>query len=277
MTHLIAGATGTVGREIVRQLVDAGHPVRALTRDPARALAQGSVPDGAEAVRGDLTDPESLVPHLEDVIGLHLITFGGDDYGPLETGPRLVELAEAAGVHRVTVLSDFYEGGVQEALRASDLAWTFLNPVEFMANVRDHAEEIRAEGVLRASDDRPSAMVHEADIAAVAVTALTEDGHGGRSYLISGPEALTPAEQAEQLSAAVGQKITPVQLTLEETAQRLRAQGHDEEYVAFAVELATNPPEVGGQVQDTVQRVTGRPARTFAQWATEHAKGFNLI
>lgn len=274
MTHLIAGATGTVGREIVRQLVDAGHPVRALTRSPERALAQGSVPDGAEAVRGDLTDPESLVPHLKDVVGLHLITFGGDDFGPLETGPRLVELAEAAGVRRVTVLSDFYEGGVQEALRASDLAWTFLNPVEFMANLRDHAEEIRTEGVLRASDDRASAMVHEADIAAVAVTALTEDGHGGRSYLISGPEALTPAEQAAQLSAAVGREITPVRLTLEETAQRLRAQDHDEEYVAFALELATHPPEVGGQVQDTVERVTGRPARTFAQWATEHAEEF---
>ncbi|GAA1465046.1 NAD(P)H-binding protein [Nocardiopsis exhalans] len=274
MSFLVSGATGTVGSEIVRQLVDAGHRVRALTRDPERATAQGSVPAGAEAVRGDLTDPESLVPHLEGAVGLHLITFGGDGYGPLETGPRLVELAEAAGVRRVTVLSDFYEGGVQEALRASSLAWTFLNPVEFMANVRDHAEEIRTEGVFRVSDDRPSALVHEADIAAVAVTALTEDGYGGQSYLISGPEALTPAEQAEQLSAATGQEVALVRLTLGETAQRLRAQGHDEEYVAFAMELAANPPEVGGQVQDTVERVTGRPARTFARWAAEHAEEF---
>lgn len=274
MSFLVTGATGTVGREIVRQLVGAGHRVRALTRDPERAAARGSVPAGAEAVHGDLTAPESLVPHLEGTVGLHLITFGGDDYGPLETGPRLVELAKAAGVRRVTVLSDFYEGGVQEALRASDLAWTFLKPVAFMANVRDHAGEIRTEGVFRASDDHPSAMVHEADIAAVAVTALTGDGHGGQSYLISGPEALTPAEQARHLSAATGQEVTPVRLTLEETARRLRTQGHDEEYVAFAMELAANPPEVGGQVQDTVERVTGRPARTFAQWAAEHAGEF---
>ena len=274
MSYLVTGATGTVGREIVRQLVDAGHPVRALTRDPARALAQGNVPEGAEAVRGDLTDPESTVPHLKDVVGLHLITFGGDDFGPLETGPRLVELAEAAGVRRVTVLSDFYEGGVQEALRASDLTWTFLNPVEFMANLRDQSEEVRTEGVLRSAGDHPSAMVHEADIAAVAVTALTEEGHGGQTYLISGPQALTPTEQAQQLATATGQEVAPVQLTLEETAQRMRAQGHDEEYVAFAVELAANPPEVGSRVQDTVERVTGRPGRTFAQWAEEHAAEF---
>ena len=274
MTYLVTGATGTVGSEIVRQLVDAGHPVRALTRDPARALAQGNVPEGAEAVRGDLTDPESLLPHLKDTFGLHLITFGGDDFAPLETGPRLVELAEAAGVRRVTVLSDFYDGGVQEALRASDLTWTFLSPVEFMANLRDHSEEVRTEGVLRSAGDHPSAMVHEADIAAVAVTALTEDGHGGQTYLITGPEALTPAGQARQLSTATGHEVTPVQLTLEETAQHMRAQGYDEEYVDFAVMLATNPPEEGSRVQDTVQRVTGRPARTLAQWATEHAAEF---
>ncbi|WP_431867848.1 NAD(P)H-binding protein [Nocardiopsis eucommiae] len=270
MTFLIAGATGTVGREVVRQLVAAGHPVRALTRDPERAR----VPEGAEAVRGDLTDPDSLMPHLTGVEGLHLITFGGDDYAPLETGPRLVELAVDAGVRRVTVLSDFHEGGVQEALRASALAWTFLDPVEFMSNLLSHAEEIRSEGLMRVSRDQPSAMVHEADIASVAVSALTEDGHGGRSYPISGPEALTPAEQAERLSTAIGREVALVRLGPDETARRLRAEGHDEEYVAFALDLAANPPEVGGQVQDTVLRVTGRPGRTLAQWAAEHAEEF---
>ncbi len=272
MTFLIAGATGTVGREIVRQLVAAGHPVRALTRDPERA--RGALPEGAEAVRGDLTDPDSLVPHLRGVEGLHLITFGGDDYAALETGPRLVELAASAGVRRVTVLSDFHEGGVQEALRASTLAWTFLNPVEFMSNLLAYAEEIRAEGLMRVSRDQPSAMVHEADIASVAVSALTEDGHGGRSYPISGPEPLTPAEQAERLSTAIGREVAVVRLSPEETARSLRAGGHDEEYVAFALDLAANPPEVGGQVQDTVRRVTGRPGRSLAQWAAEHAEQF---
>ncbi|MFE9246971.1 NAD(P)H-binding protein [Nocardiopsis sp. NPDC006938] len=272
MTFLIAGATGTVGSEIVRRLAAAGHPVRALTRDARRA--RPGLPEGAEAVQGDLTDPESVAPHLEGVDGLHLITFGGDDHAPLETGPRLVELAREAGVRRVTVLSDFYEGGVQEALRASALTWTFLNPVEFMANLLEHAEEIRAEGVMRVSRDHPSAMVHEADIAAVAVAALTEDGHGGQAYLISGPEALTPEDQAARLSAATGRTVTPVRLDPEENARRLRERGHDEEYVAFALDLAANPPEVGGRVQDTVPRVTGRSGRTLAQWAAEHAAEF---
>lgn len=269
MTFLVAGATGTVGRHVVGQLLDAGHAVRALTRDPGRAR----LPGGARAVRGDLTDPDSLVPHLEGVTGLHLITFGGDDHAPLAAAPRLVALVEAAGVRRVSVLCDFYPGPVEEALAASSLAWTLLHPVEFMANTLDWAEPAR-EGVVRDARTHPSALVHEADIAAVAVAALTEDGHAGRAYPITGPEALTPAERAATLSRVVGREIALVGISPEEEAERLRSAGHDEDYVRFAVELVTRPPEVGTRVLPTVEEVTGRPARDFASWAREHADAF---
>ncbi|MBR8741019.1 NAD(P)H-binding protein [Nocardiopsis sp. MG754419] len=272
MTYLVTGATGTVGRAIVRRLLETGHPVRALTRDVDRA--RPLLPQGVEVVRGDLTAPESLVPHMDGVTGLHLVTFGGDDHAPLETGPRLVELAEAAGVRRVTVLSDFYEGGVQAALRDSRLAWTFLNPVEFMANTTAWAASIRAEGIVREPGPGPSAVVHEADIASVAVTALTQDGHGGHSLLLTGPEALTLRQRVDVLARALDREVTLVVLTPEELVASLRAQGHDEEYVAFAHALAVDPPEVGGRVQDTVERVTGRPARTFAAWVEENAHLF---
>jgi uncharacterized protein YbjT (DUF2867 family) len=270
MTFLVAGATGNVGRHVVGQLLGAGHPVRALTRSPGRAR----LPEGAQVVGGDLTDPDGLAPHLEGVTGLHLITFGGDDHSPLTSAPRLVELAEKAGVRRVSVLCDFYPGPVEEALAASGLAWTLLQPVEFMANTLDWADSVRAEGVVREARTAPSALVHEADIASVAVTALTEDGHGGRAYPLTGPEALTPAQRVAALSHGIGREVGLVRLTLEEEAERLRALGYDEEYVAFGLQLATDPPEVGTRVQDTVERVTGRPARTFAEWVGENADAF---
>ncbi|MES0832384.1 SDR family oxidoreductase [Nocardiopsis tropica] len=270
MTFLVAGATGTVGRHVVDQLLGAGLPVRALTRDPGRAR----LPEGARAVRGDLTDPDSLVPHLEGVVGLHLITFGGDDYAPLDTAPRIVELAERAGVRRVTVLCDFHPGPVEEALAASPLSWTLLHPVEFMANTLDWAGSVAEEGVVREVRTHPSALVHEADIASVAVTALTEDGHGGRAYPLTGPEALTPGERVAVLSRAVGRDIALVRTSPEEEAGRLRALGHDEEYIGFAARLAADPPEVGTRPLPTVEEVTGRPARGFAAWAEEHRDAF---
>ena len=84
MTILVTGATGTVGRRVVEQLLERGEHVRAVTRDPARA----EFPAGVDVVRGDLADPASLESALEGVTGVHLITFGGAYFAPLETGPR---------------------------------------------------------------------------------------------------------------------------------------------------------------------------------------------
>lgn len=266
--YLVAGATGTVGSEIVRQLAEAGHPVRALTRNPQNADFLPHV----EVARGDLTDPESVAPALEGVTGLHLITFGGD--APLETGPQLVELARQAGVRRVSVLSGFYRSGVEDALDASDLPWTWVQPVEFMANALEWVDAFR-EGTVQVWRNLPSSVVHEADIAAVAIAALTEDGHGGRTYVVTGPEALTTEERIGLLAKAANKEIGIEFLTEEQERARLAAEGWDPEYVEFAIMLGTNPPEQGKTVLPTVEQVTGRPARTFAQWAAEHAEKFS--
>ncbi|WP_067823263.1 NAD(P)H-binding protein [Actinomadura kijaniata] len=269
-TFLVTGATGTVGRQIVRELLERGQAVRALTRDPANA----SLPEGVEAVRGDLTDPASLAPALDGVAGLHLITFGGG-YEPLETGPEIVELARGAGVRRVTVLNGGGPTPLQDAVRASDLEWTVVAPVEFMANALDWAESVRAEDTVRAAFvDRHSAMVHEADIGAVAATALTTPGHAGEEYVVTGPQALTVRDQVAAVAAARGREIRLVELSEDEAVARWRAEGHDEETIAWFVETFKNTPPVGWTVVDTVERVTGRPARTFARWAAEHASAF---
>jgi uncharacterized protein YbjT (DUF2867 family) len=273
MTILVTGATGTVGRQIVAQLVERGLPVRALTRNPAAAR----LPAAVEVAYGDLAAPQSLTPALEGVTALHLITVTGDgyaDHASLQTGPEIVELAAKAGVRRVSVLSGWDESSVEEALRAGDLGWTQLLCVEFMANALDWAESIRAEGVVRVFGNHPGAVVHEADIAAVAVAALIEEGHAGRSYSLTGPQALTPAERARQIGEALGREIRFEELSEERYRATLRAAGESDEMIEFAVQLGANPPDAGSVVLPTVEEVTGRPGRTFAQWATEHAAAF---
>ncbi|AQS71400.1 NAD(P)H-binding protein [Streptomyces pactum] len=270
---LVTGATGTVGREVVAELLARGHAVRALTRDAAGA----AVPDGAEVVQGDLTEPDTLAPALEGVTGLHLITFGGPYFTPLETGPRILELARAAGVRRVTVLHGGGPSLLEDAVRADDgVDWTVLMPVEFMANALEWADRIAASDEVREPFvSRLSAMVHEGDIGAVAAVALTEEGHGGREYVITGPELLTVGDKVAAVAAVRGREIALVELTEEQAVARWRAAGHPQDVIGFLLEAYGNTPEVGRTVVDTVEKVTGRPARTFARWAAEHADAFS--
>lgn len=270
MTILVTGATGTVGGQIVRQLAEAGHAVRALTRDPSKA----DLPDGVEVVAGDLTDPDTLKGVFDGVTAAHLITFGGG-YQTLTTGPRILAMAREAGVSRVTVLRGPDDEVFLEAVKESGIDHTLLVPVEFMSNHKEWADGIRERGEVREGfPEALSALVHEADIAAVAVTALTEDGHAGQSYTITGPEVLTIPQKVAVLAGALGRDITYVELTEEEVLAQLLAQGWDEGSAAWMIGIRKNTPEIGYTVVDTVERVTGKPARTFAQWARDNAALF---
>ncbi len=269
---LVTGATGTVGRQVVAELLTRGHRVRALTRNAAKA----DLPAGVEVVEGDLTDPDTLTPALEGVTGLHLITFGGAYFAPLQTGPRILELARAAGVRRVTVLHGGEGTPLEDAVRADDgVDWTVLMPVEFMANALEWADGIVTRDEVREPFvSRLSAMVHEGDIGAVAAVALTEEGHGGQEYVITGPEVLTVADKVAAVAGARGRAVSLVELTEEQAVEQWRAAGHTDEVIGFLLEAYGNTPEIGRTVTDTVEKVTGRPARTFRQWAQEHAEAF---
>ncbi|MFC9976710.1 NAD(P)H-binding protein [Spirillospora sp. NPDC127200] len=268
MRILVTGATGQVGRHLVAQLHDAGHHVRALSRTPAKA----DLPAGVEVVAGDLADAATLGAAFEGVDAVHLITFGGDD--DLTNGPEIIDLVARHGITRATVLGGWSPTSVESALESSTIGWTLLQPAEFMCNALEWADEIRSQGTVSMLATFPSVVVHEADIAAVAATALTRGGHEGRSHPITGPEALTPAERARIIAEATGQDIAFVQLNEDEERARLRGYGYDEDYVEFGIQLAMSPPGVSGVVRPTVEEVTGTPARTFAQWAREHADRF---
>ena len=270
-TVLVTGATGSVGRQVVAELLERGHAVRALTRNPEKA----DFPDGVEVVRGDLTDPASLVPALEGVSGLHLITFGGALFAPLETGAEIAGLARKAGVRRITVLHGGGPTPLEDAVRASGLNWTVVMPVEFMSNALEWAESVRTtDEVQEPFVGRLSAMVHEADIGAVTAVALTEDGHEGQEYVITGPQSLTVQDKVDILAAARGREIRVVELTEEQARERWQAAGQPQDVIDFMIFIYRDTPPEGKNVTDVVQRLTGRPARTLAAWAAEHADRF---
>ncbi|MEV4837099.1 NAD(P)H-binding protein [Nonomuraea sp. NPDC049486] len=270
MTFLITGATGSVGRHVVDELLRMGAPVRALTRDPAGV----GLPAGVQVVRGDLARPETLVPALRGVTGVHLIDVGGPDYAPQPHGKEVVELVREAGVRKVTLLSGWSTGTLEAAVTGSDLDWTYVQPTEFMVNAMAWADSVRAAGVVEEPfGATKTAMVHEADIGAVIATVLTGDGHAGHSYGLTGPELLDMPAKVRILGEAIGREIAYVELGVAEMCERYRARGVPEELIAFQVE-AFDVPDGVYQVTDTVQAVTGRPPRTFAQWAAEHAEAF---
>lgn len=273
MRILVTGATGNVGRHLITQLHEAGHEVRALTRNPANA----GLPAGVEAVAGNLIDTGTLEDAFRNVDAIHLITFGGGGYDDLTNGPEIVALAERSGIRRATVLGGWSPTSIENALQTSKLVWTILQPKEFMGNALEWANEIHATNTVSMLATFRSAVVHEADIANVAVCALTENGHGGRSYVLTGPEALTPEERTRILAKATGQDITFVKLTEDGERERLRGYGYDDDYVEFGIQLATNPPTEAGVVLPTVETVTGRRARTFALWAQENAEQFRAV
>ena len=272
MTILVTGATGTVGRHVVDQLLQKGEQVRAVSRNPAKA----NLPEDVEVVAGDLNAPDTLQAALEGVKGMFLIISSDEPNAVLETQPKVIELAEHADVKRVSVLVGYEEGPVEEALKNSGMEWTLVKPGEFMANIlQDWRESIRSKGVVRdAFGDAPSARIHEADIAAVAVASLTENGHHGQSYILTGPESLSRREAVRTISEGIGKDIQFDELTEEQARQNWREQGYEEGDIDFFVLMGKNPPEIGHTVVPTVEQVTGRPARTLAEWVSEHKNEF---
>ncbi|MFF5446277.1 NmrA family NAD(P)-binding protein [Streptomyces sp. NPDC012888] len=268
MTTLVTGATGNTGRHAVAELVRRGERVRALTRDPAAAA--GRLPAGVDLVAGTHTAPQHLGGALEGVDRLHVTVTAG----LAEVGPELVRRAVAAGVRRITVLWGGWVGPVERAVAESGVEWTRLEPQEFMSNTLTWADSIRSEGVVREPYDFPSALVHEADIAAVAAAALLDEGHAGRAYNLTGPEPLTPSQRIAVLSRLAGRDIAFVRITHEQAVDRLMATGVARADAEYVVGWYAKPTADSTTVDDTVERVTGRPARTFPDWAAEHAERF---
>ncbi|MEU9477451.1 NAD(P)H-binding protein [Streptomyces sp. NPDC048191] len=280
---LVTGATGTIGRDVVRQLAARGEKVRALTRDPAKAR----VPAGVEVARGDLRDPASLKAALAGVTAAFLLRPPGPDEGQ---DAALVAAARAAGVRRLVKLSAigtgdpasgpsaFWHQDGERAVRDSGTAWTVLRPSSFASNTLSWAGPLRAgEPVPNLTGDGASGVVDPRDVAAVAVRALVDAGHAGRMYTLTGPEAISVPGQAAVLAGVLGRPVPARDLSPDETREFLRtAWGFDEDR-AEGILAGVAFVRAGGNavVTDDVPEVLGRPARSFRDWAEDHKEAFS--
>ena len=277
---LVTGATGTVGREVVRGL-PAELRVRVMTRDPAKVV--GAFP-GAEVVVGDYTDAPSLVRALQGVRTAFLVTtrVDGDD------DARFVSAARAAGVRRVVKLSAaaVLDPGAddlitrrqranEDLLRGSGLQWSLLRPRAFMSNSLSWAALVRRERTVRALyGTSPNACVDPRDIAEVAVRALTEDVHAGHAYTLTGPQALTAVDQTRELGRLLGIPLRFEELTPDEARAALSKAWPPPIVEALLASAERQRAGAKAQVEDTVHMVTGRPARSFRRWAQDHLEAF---
>jgi uncharacterized protein YbjT (DUF2867 family) len=278
---LVIGATGTVGRQVVLGLSAKGACVRAMTRNPAAAR----LPPDVEIAKGDLTIPETLDRCLDDVDTVFLVWTA-----PMAaTDAALAAIAKQAG--RIVFLSaplktphPFFQQPnpartlalhVEELIEQSGLEWTFLRPGMFAANSLDFGgPQLRAGNVVRWPYLKaPTAPIDERDIAAVGVRALIEDGHGGKEYVLTGPQSLTQYEQIATIGQVIGRA-----LTIEEISRDEARRAWSTVMPAVVADMLMNAWEAAlGQpayMTSTVQQITGRAARTFADWTKDHVAAF---
>jgi uncharacterized protein YbjT (DUF2867 family) len=274
---LVTGATGNVGAELVRALVDAGEEVRALIRSDG---GDSRLPTGVDGFVGDLNRPETVVPGLEGVRAAHLLSGYADM-------PGLLAEIRRAGVERVTLQSSSAVPGgdmgnavaryhilSEKAVRESGVAWTFLQPNSFMSNTLEWASQLRDGDVVRAPfPEVRVATIDPRDVAAVAAEALLSGEHDGRTYRLSGPESLLPADRLAILARVLGRDLRFEGQSNEE-ARREMSDRMPAEYVdaffSFFVEGTLDESEV----LSTVEQVIGRAPRTFEEWAHTHSEAF---
>lgn len=271
-TVLVIGASGRVGGEVCRQLRDAGARVRVATRHPEAGIPHGY----DETVAVDLTSPATLGPALEGVDAVHLMWpfFDTAEDARRKVSPIAAQLGSS--VPRVVYLSSqsaesnpqSFWAVVEDALTARVQEWTMLRPTGFAVNAQQWAPQILNGDTVRwpfGQMARP--LIHESDIAAVAIKALLDEGHQARSYVLTGPEAVTQQAQVEHIGAAIGRPLRWQEI------DRVQAQSEFNvpDVLLDAWEDFISHPE---PVTDEVARLLGRPALGFARWAHDHVDLF---
>ena len=266
---LVVGATGNIGRHVVTGLRERGADVRTLSRFA-----------GADTVAGDLTRPETLHTALSGVDSVFLLwPFLTADGAPAVLDVVAQHARRVVYVSALSVQDDESGvwGQVEAAIRHTSLEWTFLRPGGFATNTLEWAGAIRAGQPVRMPYPKAArSLIHERDIAEVAVLALTEDGHTGRAYPLTGPGALTQAEQARILGEVAGRPAVVEELTAEEARAGMLAWA-DEAFADGALAYWRSLVDIPEPVTTTVAELTGHPARTFTQWAQDHVDDFRAL
>ncbi|MGP3934382.1 NAD(P)H-binding protein [Nonomuraea sp. KM88] len=275
MNVLVIGGTGTTGRRVAAGLGEQGADVRVATRSPA----------AADHVRFDWNDPDTHRPAVAGVDGIYLIAPAGSlDPAPLVRS--FLAGAVDAGVRRAVLLSSSAlpedapgVGALPRVVRATVPEWAILRPSWFMQNFTgDHpvAQGIRTDGeIVTATGDGRVGFVDAADIAAVAVRALLDAAPHDTDHLITGPQALSYADAAAVITDVTGLPVRHGPVEAAEMAERFAATGLPRAYAGMLAALDEDIRHgAEDRVTSTVPDVTGRRARSFAEFVTEHQAAF---
>jgi uncharacterized protein YbjT (DUF2867 family) len=280
MTVLVTGATGNVGSHVVRALRGRGVPVRAFVRDPAQA------PGGVEVAVGDFEDAGSIRAAMAGVGRVFLSSGDGPRKAEHEAavidaaaaaGARLIVKASTIGAEAGSPLKPFdWNGRAEEHLRRSGVPWAILQSCFYMTNLMAAAEPVRAGTLPAPAGSGRIAMIDPRDVAAVAATLLSTDARAERTYRLTGPEAIGYERVAEELARATGADVRYVDMPPDVAHAGLVAAGMPDWLVAH-LDGVFGLIRAGAleETTDTVQTVTGREPRGFAEFARDHARVFS--
>ena len=278
---VVTGATGNVGRSLVRILAAAGEQITATSR----SISAADVPDGVRHVPADLADPDGLRPLFDGADALFLQNGGPSAH--LLSPRDILDVAKAGGVSRVVLLSS--QGvatrpesashgdiarGFEDAVRESGMEWTILRPGGFASNSFAWVESVRAGRAIAAPfADTGLPVIDPDDIAEVGAAALREGRHAGQVYELTGPALSTPRERAAAIGEALGEPIRFVEQTRAEAhAEMVRFM--PEPVVETTLNILGEPTPRELRISPDVERVLGRAPRPFADWATRYAAAF---
>ena len=283
---LITGATGSIGTELTKTLSEQGIPFRAMVRSLIGAERLAALP-GAEVVVGDFNNSATLVQVLKGIERAFLLTNSSEQAEVQQLS--FVAQAQRVGLQHIVKLSQLaaavdspvrflrYHAQVEQAIQASDMAFTFLRPNLFMQGLLGFRASIVGQGKFFAAvGEAKISLVDIRDIAAVAAAALTEPGHAGKIYTLTGPQSLTHTEMADELSSALGKRITFVDVSPEAMRNALTAAGFPAWQADGLIEdYAHYSRNEASAVASGVEEATGKVPRNFADFARDYVAAFS--
>ena len=275
---LVTGATGQVGRAVVEELLARGATVRAMVRD----LRRDSVPDGrVELVEGDFGQPATLDAALAGADRAFLLSPSAPDQ--VELQGNFVDAARRAGLRHLVKLSGAHalpdapglfprwHGQIEQRIRESGVPYTFVQPVYFMQNIPTQIRSAGGHFVAPLPPDRRVSLVAVGDIAAVAAATLGEPGHEGKTYIVTGPALVSPAEMAATIGRVRGVAAPYREVTPAWFVQTLRQAGQPEWLAQGVAELFAY---MDTDVTDVVASVARREPSSFERFVRDHADLF---
>ncbi|MCW9064825.1 MAG: SDR family oxidoreductase, partial [Ignavibacteriaceae bacterium] len=270
---LVTGATGNTGSLLVPALLRAGIDVRIFVRDEAKAEPLKDL--GAEVVTGDLDQPETISPAVKNIDKIYLLTWNGETQ--LQQAKNVINAAKDAGnPHLIRhsmwgpensrIIKQGYE--IDEIIKSSGLPWTILKPTFYMQNTMMAAQTISSDGVIYWDmKDGKLGMIDVRDIADSAFAAITGDGHEGKSYILTGPEAISFNDVAKAFSKVLDKEVKYVNVPGEASLQAMVGMGVPEWIAKGYLELSEGFSEnFAYSTTNNVEILAGHPARSFDEF-----------